>query len=75
MSASRTKMGDLHEAVAQELASRIADGSATAQDMSNAIKFLKDNGIEADRESNDAINSLASKAPRFDDELDGQQIN
>ena len=36
----------LHSQVARELSDRIATGEASSADISNAIKFLKDNGIE-----------------------------
>ena len=36
----------LHSQVANELSDRIRSGEASSADMSNAIKFLKDNGVE-----------------------------
>ncbi|WP_421868821.1 hypothetical protein [Pararhizobium sp.] len=67
-SASIDMMAALHGVVAQELLDRIKDGSATAADISNAIKFLKDNGIEARADKNAAVASLASQFPTFEDE-------
>lgn len=43
---SKEQLQDLHGIVAEELKRRIASGEATAADLSAAIKFLKDNGIE-----------------------------
>ena len=48
MDTSLDKMlSTLHVAVAQELLDRIAAGDAKPADISNAIKFLKDNNIDA----------------------------
>ena len=40
-------LATLHTAVATELLDRIRSGDAKPADMSNAIKFLKDNHIDA----------------------------
>ena len=45
--APQATLETLHSQVAQELLHRITSGEASSADMSNAIKFLKDNGIEA----------------------------
>ncbi|WP_349434256.1 hypothetical protein [Pararhizobium sp. A13] len=66
--ASIDVMAALHGIVAEELMNRIKDGTATAADISNAIKFLKDNGIEARADKNAAVASLASQFPTFHDE-------
>lgn len=66
--ASKEAMNDLHSAVAQELKARIASGEASAADISNAIKFLKDNGVEALSVPGSAVESLARQFPVFDDE-------
>ena len=44
--APQEALENLHSQVARELSDRIATGEASSADMSNAIKFLKDNGIE-----------------------------
>ena len=46
MKAPQETLETLHAQVANELSDRIASGEASSADMSNAIKFLKDNGIE-----------------------------
>jgi hypothetical protein len=69
--ADQSAMEQLHNTVAQELAKRITDGTATSSDMSNAIKFLKDNHIETAAGKNTAVNKLANSMPVFDDEVDG----
>jgi ribosomal protein L1 len=66
--ASLDIMARLHGVVAEELLNRIKDGTATAADISNAIKFLKDNSIEARADKNAAVASLASQFPTFYDE-------
>ena len=38
-------LSELHEAVAQDLLDRVRAGTATASDMANALKMLKDNNI------------------------------
>ena len=47
MTASKDIMEALHTSVATGLLERIQTGEATAAEFSAAIKFLKDNGIEA----------------------------
>lgn len=48
MDTSLDKMlSTLHTAVAQELLDRVRSGDAKPADISNAIKFLKDNNIDA----------------------------
>jgi len=44
--APQATLETLHSQVAQELLQRITRGEASSADMSNAIKFLKDNGVE-----------------------------
>jgi len=47
MKASSDALNDLHGVLAEELAKRIKDGSATAADLSVARQFLKDNSIDS----------------------------
>jgi hypothetical protein len=68
--ASKDFMETLHAAVAQELTTRVKSGEASAADISNAIKFLKDNGIEAVMGKGGAIDSLARQFPTFSDDDD-----
>jgi len=44
--APQETLENLHSQVAQEILQRIVSGEASSADMSNAIKFLKDNGVE-----------------------------
>ena len=68
-------MDDLHGIVAKKLKERISGGSATAADFGAAIKFLKDNGIEADALNNPGVKSLAHEFPDFDEEEHKSRIN
>lgn len=61
----------LHTEVAEELRNRIKDGSATAADISNAIRFLANNGIEAEPEVNPGLQSLARQFPTFKEGEEG----
>jgi len=63
-------MDELHGEVAKQLLARIQEKDAAGTDFSNAIKFLKDNGIEADIAQNKPLASLAEQFPVFPDEDD-----
>ena len=65
MSASRDFLGDLHRVVAEELMNRIRNGDANTADFSAAIKFLKDNGIEAVTSNDQRLTDLARSLPEF----------
>lgn len=65
MAAKEELLGALHEAVAQDLLRRLNSGEATASDVSNAIKFLKDNGIEAIMAENSPLHDLVKDMPSF----------
>ena len=67
MAANKDTLGALHEAVATYLQLKIESGEATAGDISAAIKFLKDNGIEAITTKNNRLTELAESLPSFDD--------
>ncbi len=61
MTASISELSNLHALIATSLMNKIREGEATSADISAAIKFLKDNGIEATRDDagiQDLINSL-----------------
>jgi hypothetical protein len=67
--ASEELLESLHNAVAEDLLDKVKSGEATAQELSAAIKFLKDNGIEASRASSPNLDKLAQTAlPTFEDE-------
>jgi hypothetical protein len=62
----------LHTSVAQGLLERIQSGEATSGEFSAAIKFLKDNGIEALPVDGSALFNLVDGLP-FD--TDSLQVN
>lgn len=58
MTATTEALGNLHELVTQELTRRIQSGEATAADIAQAIKLLKDNGITAVPTDNNPLGRL-----------------
>ena len=76
MPASETVLGNLHDVVAQYLMERLASGEATASDVSNALKMLKDNDITCTPANGnamgglkDALNQQSKVAGAYPDEL------
>lgn len=67
MPASQDVLGRLHELVAEELTRRIQSGEATAADIAQAIKLLKDNNISAiptgDNGLGQLVGSLRERLP------------
>lgn len=59
MSASKQLLEQLHEVVGMQLLERIQSGNANASDFAQAIKFLKDNGIEALPTDTNPLGALA----------------
>jgi len=68
MTATNDILATLHNAVAEDLLGKVLGGEATAQELNAAIKFLKDNGIEALPVENSPLAELASSLPSFTDE-------
>lgn len=68
MSASKEILGDLHSAIAAELLQRVQTGEASAAELSTAIRFLKDNNIEAIGSENEGLTALMKALPDFDSE-------
>lgn len=58
----------LHEAVTNELLARIQSGEAKPADLSVAVKFLKDNGIEAIPTDGSILQALINELPFDEDE-------
>jgi len=58
MAATSEALGNLHELVTWELTRRIESGEATAADIAQAIKLLKDNGISAVPTDNNPLGKL-----------------
>lgn len=63
MTAPKDVMEALHVAVAQDLLSKINSGEASAAELSAAIKFLKDNGIEALATEGSPLGNLVDSLP------------
>ena len=71
--AGESELGTLHGLFAKFLAHMLESGSATAAELSVMRQFLKDNGITADPETNDDIQSIVHGIPTSD-ELDEMSI-
>lgn len=63
--ASEDALAELHAIVTKELKERIWSGEATSADISNAIKFLKDNGINCDGSQDNDLLAIAEGVPAF----------
>ncbi len=63
MKARKEVLEELHGTVAVELLNRIRNGEARPADMANAIKFLKDNGIEGLPIEGSPLGNLLSQMP------------
>ena len=63
MKARKEVLEELHGTVAVELLNRIRNGEARPADMANAIKFLKDNGIEGLPIEGSPLGNLVSQMP------------
>ena len=63
MKARKEVLEELHGTVAVELLNRIRNGEARPADMANAIKFLKDNGIEGLPIEGSPLGNLLSQIP------------
>ncbi len=63
MKARKEILEELHGTVAVELLNRIRNGEARPADMANAIKFLKDNGIEGLPVEGSPLGNLVNSMP------------
>lgn len=61
-------MEQLHQEIAEDLLRRVQSGEATSQELSVAVKFLKDNGIEAQATKDSPLANLIDSLPDFDDD-------
>ena len=65
----------LHSAVAQTLLDKIKSGEAKSADLGVAVRFLKDNGIEAAPVNDNPLAQLLESLPfDEDEELDAQMV-
>lgn len=58
MAASESLLNELHDAAATELLRRIQEGDATAADIANALKMLKDNDITCAPSKGNALDDM-----------------
>jgi len=56
-------LSQLHQGIAEELLTRVQSGEATAAELTAAIKFLKDNGIDAHITEDSPLLNLATILP------------
>ena len=56
-------LSQLHGLMTEELINRIVSGEATSADLSVAVKFLKDNGIDVGERTESPIQNLAKIVP------------
>ncbi len=75
MKARKEVLEELHGSVAVELLNRIRNGEARPADMANAIKFLKDNGIEGLPIEGSPLGNLVNNMPfPTKDQLEGTKV-
>ena len=55
------KLTDLHGLLADHFLAQLSSGTVTASDVSNMLKFLKDNGINAASIKNPKLAEMADK--------------
>ena len=70
-SGNRHVLEELHTLVAEELTQRIRTGDAKPADLAVAVKFLKDNGVDALASDESPLKRLAQILPFNDTELTG----
>lgn len=58
--ASESLLEELHGTVAKQLLTRIQSGEATAAEFAQAIKMLKDNGIDSEPTKSSPLGQLGS---------------
>ena len=56
-------LSQLHGLMTEELINRIVSGEATSADLSVAVKFLKDNGIDVGERTESPMHNLAKIVP------------
>lgn len=74
MNEKNERMEALHTAVAQNLLTTITSGQASPSEMSNAIRFLKDNGIDSALVPESPLMNLVDSLPFQDPESPIQSI-
>jgi hypothetical protein len=59
-------LGELHDALAEEMLRRVKNPECSAAEMAVAVKFLKDNGIDVTRRKGTPLDNLTKE---LEDEL------
>lgn len=59
--ATQDTLALLHQKVAEKLLKLVEGAEVSPQELAQAIKFLKDNNIQADPDLNEAVMKLAEK--------------
>lgn len=78
MAARKEILEKLHEKLGEQLLKRVESGDATAAEFAQAIKFLKDNGIEAIPTAGSALDELSKSVAKdlpFSDPSDFPNYN
>jgi hypothetical protein len=65
-------LAGLFKEVVDSLRDKIREGSASAQDVRNAISILKDNGIQMELTKDNELDQLARALPDLDFDTDDQ---
>ena len=69
VSDNRPALEELHTVVAEELLNRVRSGDAKPADLAVAVKFLKDNGVDALASNDSPLKRLAQSLPFAETEL------
>jgi hypothetical protein len=81
LKANEDLMNSLHQMIAKDLIVRISSGEASIQEVSAAIKFLKDNNVTADITFNKPLGMLeqavtpVGELPFIDEEEEENESN
>ncbi len=66
--ADEALLGELHRAVGEQLLAKVRSGEATINEINAAIKFLSNNGIEANLDLDPVLPQLKKALPEFNTE-------
>ena len=65
MTASKELLEKLHDSVSEHLLARIESGEATASEVAQAVKFLKDNGIDVMAQDDNPLGQLGNSMKKM----------
>lgn len=72
--ATEDLLASLHSATAKHLLEKLMSGEATPSEVANAIRFLKDNGIEAVPSEEDKLHKILNALPTFNETDDDESF-